>query len=121
MGISNFFSSLFGKAKGTMDSVSETVSDVAENANDIATEVAGDLKVKASGLIDDASEKLDEIGVGEKVSEFVDAAKEKLEDASEWVEEKAEDGKEAASNFVDKAEDKIDELRGKKDNFEEAD
>ena len=51
--------------------------------------MAGDLKEKASKLVDEASEKLDEMGVGEKVSGFVDAAKEKLEDATEWVEEKA--------------------------------
>lgn len=58
MGLSNFFSSLFGKAKQTAESASENISG-ADNAMDKATEVVADVKEKVGEVAETASAKLD--------------------------------------------------------------
>jgi ATP-dependent Zn protease len=99
MGLSNFFNSLFGKAKKTTD---ETI--------DKATEIAIEAKETLEELADSATKKLDELHLSEKVDGFVKTAKEKASEAAGWAEEKAHEVKDAIEDVVEKAEEKIDEL-----------
>ena len=77
MGLSNFFSSLFGKAKQTAENAKENLSEVADNAMEKVTEVATEVKETVENVAETASQKLDEMGVSEKVADFVETAKEK--------------------------------------------
>jgi len=88
MGLSNFFSSLFGKAKQTAESASENISEFADNAMDKATEVVADVKVKVEEVAETASAKLEEMGIPEQVSQLMDTAKDKLAEATDWAEKK---------------------------------
>ena len=89
MGLSNFFSSLLGKAKQTAEVAKENLSEVADNAMEKVTEVAAEAKVAVENVVETTSQKLDEMGVSEKVADFVETAKEKTAEAAGWVEEKA--------------------------------
>ena len=61
------------------------------------------------------SQKLDEMGVSEKVADFVETAKEKTAEAAGWVEEKAHNVKESLQNAAEVVEDKVEDLTGNKD------
>ena len=104
MGISSFFSSLFGKAKVTVDETMIKASDIAE-----------DVKENIETFTESASKKMEEMHLSEKVNDMVATAKDKLEDATEWAEEKAHQAKDAVEDLVEKAESKFEDLAGKND------
>ena len=100
MGISNFFNSLFGKAKVTAD---ETI--------DKAAEFAAEAKVSLEDLAESASKKIDELHLSEKTEDFIKSAKEKLDEASEWADEKSQQAKEAFEDIIETVEPKMEELK----------
>ena len=112
MGLSNFFSSLFGKAKEKAEIAKENLSEVAENVAEKAADVAEDVKETVENVAEKVSDKLEEMGVPEKVNEFVDVAKEKTAEAAGWVEEKAHNLKESLQNAAETVEDKVEDLTG---------
>ena len=112
MGLSNFFSSLFGKAKEKAEIAKENLSEVAENVAEKAADVAENVKETVENVAEKVSDKLDEMGVPEKVNEFVDVAKEKTAEAAGWVEEKAHNLKESLQNAAETVEDKVEDLTG---------
>ena len=69
MGLSNFFSSLFGKAKEKAEIAKENLSEVAENVAEKAVDVAEDVKETVENVAEKVSDKLEEMGVPEKVNE----------------------------------------------------
>jgi cell division protein ZapA (FtsZ GTPase activity inhibitor) len=75
------------------------------------TEVAAEVKEKVETVAESASQKLDEMGVTDKVADFVETAKEKTAEAAGWVEEKAHDLKESLENVADKVDDKVEDLK----------
>ena len=139
MGLSSFFSSLFGKAKQGTEDLGRDVSNMADTAVDKVesfakeagekvTELADkaeqkfeDLGVKDSlnNLVDSAKEtaakaeqKFEELGVKDSLNNLVDSAKETAAKAADWVEDKAVDVKEAVSGVVDNVENKVEEVTG---------
>lgn len=139
MGLSSFFSSLFGKAKQGTEDLGRDVSNMADTAVDKVesfakeagekvTELADkaeqkfeDLGVKDSlnNLVDSAKEtaakaeqKFEELGVKDSLNNLVDSAKETAAKAADWVEDKAIDVKEAVSGVVDNVENKVEEVTG---------
>ncbi len=84
MGLSNFFNSLFGKAKEKAEIAKENLSEAAENVAEKAANVADELKETVENVTEKVSDKLEEMGVPEKVAEIVDIAKEKTAEAAGW-------------------------------------
>ena len=80
---------------------------------DKATVVANELKEKAEGFSETIADKMEEMELDEKFEQAKSMAKEKLDQAQDWVEEKATQAKEASSEFIDKAEDTIENLISK--------
>jgi chitodextrinase len=81
---------------------------------DKATEVVADVKEKVEEVAEQASTKLEEMGVPEQVSQFVDTAKDKLSEATDWAEEKAAVAKEKIAEVVETVEAKVEDLTGDK-------
>ena len=73
MGLSNFFSSLFGKAKEKAEIAKENLSEVAENVAEKAADVAEDVKETVENVAEKASQKLEELKVN--VNKWIETRK----------------------------------------------
>jgi sulfite reductase alpha subunit-like flavoprotein len=112
MGLSSFFSSLFGKAKQSTEGLGENVSNMTDSAINKAESFSKDVVEKVGEVAENASHKLEEMGIPDRMENFIDAAKEKASQAADWVEDKAHEAKEVVTNVVDKVEDKIHDVTG---------
>jgi hypothetical protein len=110
MGLSSFFSSLFGKAKQTTENVGDALHNTSEAASDKIESFSKEVADTVTDIGDTVSNKLEEMGVSETVTHFADKAKDTITDAGEWLEEKAADAKESVSDWINKAEDKVDNV-----------
>ncbi len=83
MGISSFFSSLFGKAKETVSEVAESAETFAESAMEKAGDVVKGIKDQVEDVAEAASANMEEMGVADKVEGFVNQAKETASKAAD--------------------------------------
>ena len=104
MGIKNFFSGLFGKAKETASTVVDKAEEMADKAAEEIKETSAELKEKtiegynkAKDWTKEAVEEVKETG-----NELKDKTMEGYNKAKEWTKEAVEEVKETTSETVDK-------------------
>lgn len=118
MGLSNFFNSLFGKAKEKTEIVKQNLNEVAENVSEKAVNTAEAVKESVENVAKKTAQKLEELKVNEKIADVMDTAKEKTAETAGWVEEKAHNLKESLQNVAESVENKVEDLTETKEEEE---